>query len=230
MLNGKPELDRQRADFDQTHTFNFNGIYQLPFGKGKMFINKGGVWDKVFGGWELSGLVQWSTGAPISFVDSRGTLNRGARSGRQTPFSTLTNAQIRALAGTFEANGRIYWINPSIIGTTGQAAVGYNYPILSPNTPFAGQAFFNVSPGQTGNIGRTLINGPRIINANMALLKNINFSESIRVQLRAEAFNVFNTVNFFNNTQLANINSTTFGQITSAADARIFQFAARFEF
>ena len=230
LLNGKPELDRQRADFDQTHTFNFNGIYQLPFGKGKMFINKGGVWDKVFGGWELSGLVQWSTGAPISFVDSRGTLNRGARSGRQTPFSTLTNAQIRALAGTFEANGRIYWINPSIIGTTGQAAVGYNYPILSPNTPFAGQAFFNVSPGQTGNIGRTLINGPRIINANMALLKNINFSESIRVQLRAEAFNVFNTVNFFNNTQLANINSTTFGQITSAADARIFQFAARFEF
>jgi hypothetical protein len=101
---------------------------------------------------------------------------------------------------------------------------------LSPNRAFDGQVFFNVQPGQTGNIGRTLINGPEYMNVNMALLKNIRFTESMRLQLRAEAFNVFNRVNFFNNTQFANINSTTFGQITSAGDPRIFQFAARFEF
>ncbi len=230
LQNDRRDLDRQRADFDQTHTFNFNGIYQLPFGKGKMFMNHGGALDKLFGGWELSGLMQWGTGAPISFLDTRGTLNRGARSGRQTAYTTLTSTQIRALSGIYEANGRIYYINPTIIGPTGAAATGYTYPGLSTNTTFDGQAFFNLAPGQTGSLARTVINGPRSLNVNAALLKNIRFTESMRIQLRAEAFNVLNNTNFFNNTQLANINSTSFGQITSAGAARILQFAARFEF
>ena len=62
--NNNKHLDYQRADFDQTHVFNFNGIYQLPFGKGKMFFNKGGLSDMIFGGFELSGLMQWTSGAP----------------------------------------------------------------------------------------------------------------------------------------------------------------------
>ena len=126
LQNQSPDLDKQRADFDQTHVFNFNGIYQLPFGKNKAFLNKGGIVDKIFGGFELSGIVQWSTGSPVSFVDSRGTLNRGARSGRQTPFSTLTNGQVQALGGVYEANGNIYYLNPSIIDpNTGRASNGY---------------------------------------------------------------------------------------------------------
>lgn len=231
LQNQDPDLDVQRADFDQTHIFNFNGIYQLPFGKGKMFLNQGGIVDKIFGGFELSGLVQAASGSPITFVDTRGTLNRTARSTRQTPFSTLTNEQIRSLGGIYEANGRIYFIDPSIINpTTGQASTGYINPALNANTTFAGQAFFNVAPGQTGNTRRTAINGPRQFNTNVALLKNINFNETIRVQLRAEAFNVFNTVSFFTG-QVININSTTFGQINSTSnDARRLQFAARFEF
>jgi hypothetical protein len=80
------------------------------------------------------------------------------------------------------------------------------------------------------NLSRIFLNGLQYVNVNAALLKNITFSESIRVQLRAEAFNLFNNVNFFNNTQLASINSPTFGQITSAGDPRILQFGARFEF
>ncbi len=193
-------------------------------------MDKGGVLNMIFGGWQLSGLAQWSTGAPITFVDTRGTLNRAARSGRQTAFSTLTNQQIQALAGVYEANGRIYYINPSVINpATGTGSNGYIHPSNS-NTTFPGQVFFNVAPGQTGNIARTLINGPSYFNVNAALLKNIKFTESITLQLRAESFNLLNHVNFNNNTQFANINSSTFGQITSAAPAREFQFAARFEF
>ncbi len=229
LQNQNRNLDKQRADFDQTHVFNFNGIYQLPFGKGKMLLNQGGIVDKIFGGFELSGLLQTSTGAPISFIDNRGTLNRGVRSGRQTAFSSLTNDQLRALSGVFEANGNIYFINPSVISTNGAATGGYINPANS-NVSFNGQVFFNVAPGQTGNIARTLINGPKNFNVNAALLKNIRFTESIRVQLRMETFNLFNTVNFFNNTQFANVSSTSFGQITSAASARQVQFAARFEF
>ncbi len=230
LQNQNPELDRQRADFDQTHVFNFNGIFQLPFGKGKRFLNNGGIIDKVFGGFELSGLMQLSSGAPISLVDNRGTLNRGARSGRQTPFSSLTNDQIRSLGGVYEANGRIYFINPAVIDpNTGRGSNGFINPANS-NGAFNGQAFFNVDPGQTGNIGRSLIDGPSFFNINAALLKNIRFGETTRIQLRAEAFNLLNNVNFINNAQFANINSAAFGQITSAFPARQMQFAARFEF
>jgi hypothetical protein len=223
--NNNRALDYQRADTDQTHTFNFNGVYQLPFGKGRAFLNQGGVVDKIFGGFELSGILQLSSGAPITFVDNRGTLNRSARSGRQTPFSNLTNDQIQSLVGIFERNGNIYFINPDIIDpATGRASNGFG------QAAFAGQVLFNVNPGQTGNVGRALINGPRNFNVNLALLKNISFTEKTRIQLRMEAFNAFNTVNFFNNTQFANINSPTFGQIDSAGAARTIQFAARFEF
>lgn len=229
--NNNQELDYQRADFDTTHVFNFNGIYQLPFGQGKRFLNYGGVADKILGGWELSGLGTWTTGAPITFVDIRGTLNRTARSARQTPLSTLSNDEIQALVGIFEQNGNIYFINPSIIGPTGAASTGFS----PTNTPgFDGQVFFNTQPGQTGNIGRALIDGPRLFNLNMAALKNIRFNESMRLQLRMEVFNVLNNVNFNISAaqQLQNINSTTFGQITATVPgtpAREIQFAARFE-
>jgi hypothetical protein len=225
--NNNPDLEYQRADYDTTHVISFNGIYHLPFGQGKMFLNKGGVVDKIFGGWEFAGIAQWFSGAPITFVDTRGTLNRAGRSTRQTPFSSLTNDQIRALVGVYEANGNIYFIDPSIISSQGAASNGFG------SAAFPGQVFFNVNPGQTGNIGRALIDGPSFFNINAALLKNIRFGERMRLQLRAESFNLLNNVNFNISAgqQLTNINSTSFGQLTSTANsAREFQFAIRFEF
>ncbi len=241
LQNQNQDLDNQRADFDQTHTFNFNGIYQLPFGKGRLFLNQGGIVDKIFGGFELSGLVQTGSGAPITFTDTRGTLNRGSgtpvgaqqRSGRQTATSNLTNEEIRALSGVFEQNGNIYFINPNVLLQTRNPTTGTFSSTASSgfgSTPFAGQVFFNANPGQTGNVARTLINGPRTFNVNAALLKNISFTESVRIQLRMEAFNLFNNVNFLNYLQFSSINSTSFGQLTQASAARQIQFAARFEF
>ncbi len=237
--NNDQALDYQRADFDTTHVFNVNGIYQLPFGQGKRFLNYSGWADKILGGWELSGLAQWFSGAPITFVDTRGTLNRTGRSTRQTPLSTLSNDGIQGLVGIFEDNGNIYWINPNILLQTcnpstgvcnSTASQGYS---LTGAAGFPGQVFFNTQPGQTGNIGRALIDGPAFFNINMALLKNIRFTESMRLQFRLEAFNVLNNVNFNISAaqQLANINSTTFGQITATANAaRELQWAVRFEF
>lgn len=210
--NNRPELDNQRADFDIPHVFNFNGIYQLPFGRGKMFLDQGGVVDKIFGGWEISGIVQWTSGTPITFVDNRGTVNRQGRSGRQTPQTNLTGEEIRALGGVFEsANGTFYFINPDAITT----------PVFFPN-----------APGQTGNTPRSIVNSPKFFNIDMALLKNIRFGETTRLQLRAEAFNVLNNVNFTppGTGQLQLITAANFGQITGSTAARTLQFAARFEF
>ena len=225
------QLDNQRADIDQRHVFNFNGIFQLPFGQGRAFLNQGGIVDKIFGGWEVSGIVNWTSGIPITFIDNRGTYNRTARSVRQTATSNLSAQELQDLVGIFEANGNIYFLNPSIIAPAGTLGAGSATSGFG-QTPFEGQVFFNNQPGQTGNIGRTLINGPTYFNVNAGLLKIIRFTESIRVQFRAEAFNVLNNVNLTlgNAAQYQNINSTTFGQISSASSPRIFQFGARFEF
>lgn len=225
--NNNKNLDNQRADGDQTHVFNINGVYQLPFGKGKWLLNNGGIMDKIFGGWEISGLATFTTGAPINILDPRGTYNTAGRSARQTARTSLTGDQIRALRGVFEKNGSIYWIDPSVINTDGRAATAYS---LTAPTTFSGQVFFVNGPGQTGDLERTVIDGPNYFNVNAALLKNVKFGENVRVQLRGEAFNITNRTNFFNNTQVANVLSTTFGQVTSAGSPRILQFGARFEF
>lgn len=222
--NRQPELDRTRVDFDQTHAFKFNGIYQLPFGKGRTFLNRGGVVDAILGGWELSGTVQWDSGQPITFVDPRGTLNRAARAGRQTANTNLSYDDIRALQGIFEQNGNIYWINPSIICSNGAATAGVGQPACP------GQVFFNVPAGQTGTMGRAIANAPSFFNADASMMKNFRFTEDMRLQFRVEAFNVLNKTNFFQGAVIQNINSTSFGQITSAGAARQLQLALRFEF
>ena len=175
-----------------------------------MLLDRGGISDILFGGWELSSIVQWTSGSPVTFVDNRGTVNRTGRSGRQTPQTTLTREDLRALGGVFEQNGTFYFLDPTALSTA-----------FTPN-----------APGQTGNTPRAVINSPKFFNIDMALLKNIRFSEAMRVQLRAEAFNVLNNVNFQPPVagQLQLITATNFGQLTGTAPARTLQFAARFEF
>lgn len=227
------QWDRQRADYDNTHVANFSGIYGFPFGKGRKFLNSGSWLNRLVGGWTVSGLMSLTSGAPITFTDARGTLNRAGRSGRQTPDTNLTNDQAGALTGFFtgapgqygSAQGAIFYINPSVINpVTGRASEGFGV------APFTGQAFFSVNPGTTGNMARSVINGPRYFNIDAALLKNISIKENLRLQIRVEAFNLLNYVNFSPGTQFPSITSTTFGQLTSAFGARTIQFAGRFEF
>jgi hypothetical protein len=223
--NLNPRLDKTRVDFDQTHAFNFNGVYQLPFGQGKPFLNSSGWLDRIVGGWELSGIVSWNSGVPITFVDPRGTLNRAGRSGRQTANTSLNYNQIDDLLGYFERNGFIYWINPDIICSDGRGAVVYGQSAST-----CPQAVFTVNqPGQTGTMGRAIVNAPAFFNVDMALLKNVRIRENMRFQFRVEAYNALNHANFFPGASIQNVTSTTFGRITSASGGRVLQLAGRFE-
>jgi hypothetical protein len=193
-----------------------------------MFLNSGGIINKIFGGWEISGLMNVASGAPLHIVDPRGTFNTGARSARQPAMSNLSTAEIQKLVGIFERDGNIYFIDPSVIHpTSGRGAQGFG------QDTFAGQVFFNNAPGETGNIPLGIINSPMYFRVDAALLKNIAINERMRVQIRAEAFNLLNRTNFTFTTlgqQVQSINSTTFGRITAAGDPRVIQFALRFEF
>lgn len=228
----RPEIELARTDYDRTHTVNINAIYELPFGKGKPFLNGGGWSNALFGGFQVSSIVNISSGAPISIKDINGTFNRAARSNRQTAFTNLTSDQIKDLIGIFKVGDKIYFIDPSVIGPDGSATNGN--VTGSPAPGFAGQVFFRNQPGQTSPLGRGFINGPMYFNWDAGLIKNIAVNETMRIQLRAEAFNVLNRTNFFiaDNSAVFDIDSTTFGQIQPTANfgPRIMQFAIRFEF
>ncbi|MFN7945360.1 MAG: TonB-dependent receptor [Blastocatellia bacterium] len=218
-------LEYARADYDQTHVFNLNAIYELPFGPGKRWLNEGLV-SRLLGGWQLTTIIRAGSGAPITIVDARGTLNRAGRSGRQTPQTSLTKDQIKDLIGIFKRPDGVFFINPSVINpATGRGAEGFGQPA------FPGQVFFNNAPGQTGSLERAFINGPIFFNWDAGIFKNFKITERARFQFRAELFNVLNRANFFaSQFGTLNINSTNFGRIVSTFDPRIVQFAGRLEF
>ncbi len=236
--NARPELEYSRADYDQTHVFNVNAIYELPFGNSKKWLNQGGAINRIFGGFQLTSIMNIASGAPVTFVDVRGTLNRVSRSARQTPQSNLSKSQIKDLIGIYKTPCGVYYINPSVINLnqqtcagTGRAAEGLG------STPFAGQAFFNNGPGQTGTLERAFVNGPLYLNWDASIIKNIQVTETTRLQLRVEAFNVLNRANFSltgasqaGAGALFDINSTTFGRFGGTFSPRIVQLAGRFEF
>ncbi len=233
--NAQPNLEKSRADYDQTHVFNLSATYDLPFGKGKKYLGGSGNWmDRLVGGWEVTSIIRWASGAPVTLVDARGTLNRAGRSGRQTAQTSLTKDQIKALAGVFRTPNGIFFINPtaanrnadgSISGTqTGRAANGFA-------TTFPGQVFFNDDPGTTSGLERAFLNGPSFFNLDSSVIKNIRINERMRIQLRGEFFNILNHTQFAVDSQFYSINSTNFSRITSLATAnRITQFAIRLEF
>jgi hypothetical protein len=233
--NLNPDLEYSRALTDQTHRFNLNAIYQLPFGRGRAFFNQGGLIDKLIGGFQISGIVQIGSGNPISFNDIRGTLNRAGRSNRQTAVTNLTKDELRDLIGVYRTPNGTFYLPPSVlgrnddgtintaIGGTGRGANGFG----SPN--FTGQVFFNNAPGQTSGLERQILNGPMYYTVDLSLAKRITFGERYSFQVEANAFNAFNKTNFFVG-QGQDINSTNFGRITSTLSPRIMQFAARFSF
>jgi hypothetical protein len=202
--------DYGRAQLDRRHIFTFNYVYILPFYK-----DQKGFAGKVLGGWEASGIVVYNTGLPFT-----------------------------ATTSTFDPGG-IGFLGSSVSG--GRPNVTCNPNEGAPNTQ---QQFFNTNcfpanpasqpfstapnlvipiPNVVGTSGRGIIEGPRTFRVDFTMMKNFRFNETTRLQLRGEAFNIFNTTNF-RTLDLNNTNST-FGTVTAPTrDPRVLQFAAKLYF
>jgi hypothetical protein len=90
------------------------------------------------------------------------------------------------------------------------------------------KAFSKTAPGTLGNLSRGAIFGPGRFQFDVALSRNFKFKESQKVEFRAEAFNLTNT--FRKDNPTTDFNSATFGQVVSALDPRIMQFALKYFF
>jgi Carboxypeptidase regulatory-like domain len=225
--NARPRLDEGRSEFQVTHVINGNLVADLPFGRGQRWLNRGGVWDLLLGGWETGTIAHWQSGAPISVLAQRGTFNRTARSFHQTARTSLSARDLKKLLGIRDVNGIIYWIDPSVIDPNTGRAVG---PDTLSNAPgFNGQVFFNPMAGEVGTLDILAFDGPSQFVADLSLSKRIHVWKQAGVRVRADIFNLFNTVNFY--VLDDDINSTTFGRVTDTTTSpRLVQLVVKLDF
>jgi hypothetical protein len=195
-------LDRGRATLDRRHIFTANYIYDVPW-----FNKRHDLVSNLLGGWELSGIVTLQTGIPFTGLsanfDPAGLGNTPALVAGNRP-ETLCDPNANA-PHTF-----LQWFNTACFQ-------------LNPTNGVA--PFGNV----VSNTGRGTVNGPPTKRFDFSIFKNIRIGEgSKKIQLRGEAFNIFNHTNF--RTTTASITSAQYGQITAVRDPRTIQLGAKFIF
>jgi len=157
-------------------------------------------------GWIVSGIVHFSTGLPVTMQNSADTSLLGTQPNGVNPFGVDLP---QALSGPLQLNH-----NPRN------------------GNPYFNTSLFSLPPlGQLGNTAPRYFFGPGLDNFDMALEKDVRVTEGAKVELRIEAFNVFNHAQFFGPTSVSgDVNSDNFGQVTSAEPPRVMQAAMKFAF
>jgi hypothetical protein len=227
--NARPELEKTRADFDVTHIINSNVLIELPFGKGKKFFGGANrAIDTIIGGWQLSTILRWQSGAPFSILSQRATFNRAGRAAGNPASSTLNREQIKDLFKVRKLpNGQVFYIDPAVIDTATGRAVGADN--LGNTAAFTGQVFFNPINSQLGTLQRLQFDGPSQFGNDLSLFKRFSVTERIRLEIRGDLFNFMNTPVFFFGDQ--SVNSAQFGRITGVnVGARVVQISGRLNF
>ena len=216
--NAQPELEIMRSDSDITHTINANWVWEIPVGEGRRRLDNRSLLSSIVGGWGLSGFVRIHSGEVINIVSQRGTINRGSRALINTVH--LDGVGVHDLQNRTgvhrHSDGRVTLFDDSLLATGG----GGNLDI-----------FRNPEMLEAGTPPLSPISGPWYATVDLGLRKNIALplSAGARMQIRVDAFNVFNRVNF-DIGRYHNPNSTEFGLINSAFAARQIQVGTRITF
>jgi hypothetical protein len=206
------------AGFDRRNVFNLQYVYNLPQFKGS---NK--LMQLTAGGWEYSGVARFWGGTPCL--------------ANNNPTNDACDLSSSGNLG----DGGFGHIRPDYNG--GQIITPHNHNVAGSAFPmWYNPAVFSIpANGSFGNLKRNSIYGPGVNNWDMSLFKNFNFTENTRIQLRFEAFNVFNHTQWgtVNNTLsspsapgtfYSGSNAGSAGQITTARDPRQLQLGGKFYF
>jgi hypothetical protein len=203
--------------FDRTHVGFADFIYDLPFFRN----SSSSLLKSTIGGWQLSGIVNMMTGAPLNL----GVNNGGSVS--NSICNVVSNCAVRP-----NVNGRITYPKAHTTLSSGNNSVQWFDP--APFSPAILPGTSNIAT--FGNLSHNALRGPGRDNWNLALFKQIPlWHEKQHIELRAESYNVFNHTQFSANTVGggasggigSSVNGTDFGKINSAYDPRTFQFGAK---
>lgn len=194
---------RGSSDFDARHNINANFVFEVPLGKGKMFMRNASTWlDEIVGGWQISTIARFRTGLP-SAIFYNGVW----------PTNFSFGAVAYPINGTFST--------PNGFDTNGNPGVFAN----------AAASSSNWLPMYAGSVGsRAAVRLKGITNFDISVAKSFRLPfEGQRLQLRGEAFNAFNHANF-TNPNLDASSPSTFGEYTQDMGPRVMQIGLRYEF
>jgi hypothetical protein len=160
----RPSANYGNSNFDIRNAFKGDVIYQLPFGRNKMFLNNNHLLDEVVGGWQLASTIIVQSGQPFTAIMASGT-------------------------NSYSLGGNNFQWYPNVIGN----------PRLTNRSPtqwFNEAAFAVPAAGTFGNERRNQLTGPAFERVNLSLGKTFAITESIGIQVRADANNAFNHPGF----------------------------------
>jgi hypothetical protein len=221
---------RSVTSSDVPHSVALSYTYELPIGKGKPFLNGGGISNEVFGGWSVSGIQRYMSGRPIHIeYDALGASNPYFAAGdgfsfrpNIVPGQPFKNPGYRkSCSGPLGAGTCSYYINPG--------------------------AFSSPAVGTFGNAPNLIssLRMPSYLNEDLSISKRTQITERADLQFQANFFNAFNRVVFSNggnavtfiqnfappNLESAAGSGSIFGQMTAQQNsARIIQFGMKLEF
>ena len=184
------------------HNFSINGVYELPFGKGKKLLpGAGGLVNRLVTGWQVSGFYYWRSGmffAPYFAVGASNTILMPDK----TPVIPKDQRQAER------------WFD----GSVWRADL---------NQPYNGEVFArradSLDNDLRNNIPRTFMTGPGFYNVDCTFLKTTPINERVRLRLDAQVFNLLNHKNF--------AVPNTSGVVTSGVgNPRLVQLQAKVEF
>lgn len=161
--------DKGMAGFNVPQRLVASGVWELPLGKGKRYVNDiSSTMNHIVGGWTIDAIATFSQGFPLTVLAASSTAMDPMTNYRADQScdgrSTLKNKNVRD-------NGH-YWFDTS--------------------------CFAKPKPNYFGNAAPNIITGPGVNNWDIGAGKLISLRETMALQFRADAFNAFNHAQFLN--------------------------------
>ena len=195
-------LNYSYSDFDRRHSFQGYGVYDLPFGRGRRFLkDSGGILDRLVGGWEVAGVIEFTSGRPFTVYSGVNTLSNVNSSTANCTGCT------RSMGSVIVEGGANFYFNTSQ------------------------RALFSIpAPGSQGNLPRNFLITDRYFRVDLTVGKKFRITERSNLEVRAEMQNAFNHPTFDNPTATFTSSTfgRIFDSVVSAP--RRIQLAAKFNF
>jgi hypothetical protein len=198
--SANPGAERGRSNFDIRHRLSAGYSYELPIGRGKLFLGQHGSLTALLTGWSAQGIVTLQSGRPFTVA--------------LLPEIDNSNTGVASLG--FGANNRPNRLASGELRNPG------------PDQWFDAGAFARASYGSFGNSGRNILDGPGCQDVSLSMIKDSRMREGLTLQFRAEFFNAFNHTNF--DLPDIFLGSPTFAHILSAESPRRMQFGLKLIF
>ncbi|HEV2800772.1 MAG TPA: TonB-dependent receptor [Pyrinomonadaceae bacterium] len=213
---------RSVSPTNPTHVFVVNYLIELPFGKGRRFLNRGGIVDKIVGGFTLSGIQRYQSGLPLTFFtddpNARGFLdligvNGNLRLNLTGQPITLDRGDQLILRGqtpgVVVVNQAAFVAPPQFRSELAIGSDAYKAYYANPSR------FFGTAPATFPNV-----RSDRFSSENVSLLKKTRITETVTFEVGAEAFNIFNRTRFFAPT--TNLADGNFGFQSIIGDENVY--------